>query len=455
MTSPTAAASDTPIAKPQASSVVPLRRVDGMPAAPVGEAWHGPMGEYARIVDPYTEADPVAILTQGLVLFGSMIGRTAHFEINATRHHTNEFMILIGPTSTGRKGTVLAIVKHLFDGLDTLFDRRITSGLVSGEGLIWAIRDPDEENAGGTTDKRLLNTETEFASILKVAKRGESTVTEMIRRCWDGETLETKSKTAPAIATEPHVSIIGHITPDELLRNVETTEIANGFLNRLMHVGSHSDKVLPFPPSMRELEPEIGEIRNHVTAAVQHARARGPMTLSGDARPVYEAFYRAVRTNDTAGSLGQVTARSAPHVLRLALLYALLDRGDEVDVVHVEAALALWRYCWSTARWVYGFSLGDPVADELWKAMSVRPEGMTRTEIRDWFSRNKRRSEIDRALQLVQDAGLLRRLKETPTGGGPTIERYVPSMADKDRAHGRRGQNVEPITFTPISSGGR
>ena len=66
MTSPTAAESATPINKPRASNVVPLRRVDGMPPAPPAEAWHGPMGEYARMVDPYTEADPVAILTQDL-----------------------------------------------------------------------------------------------------------------------------------------------------------------------------------------------------------------------------------------------------------------------------------------------------------------------------------------------------------------------------------------------------
>ena len=44
MTSPTAAESATPINKPRASNVVPLRRVDGMPPAPPAEAWHGPMG---------------------------------------------------------------------------------------------------------------------------------------------------------------------------------------------------------------------------------------------------------------------------------------------------------------------------------------------------------------------------------------------------------------------------
>lgn len=49
MTSSTAGELATPIAKPQASNVVPLRRVDGMPAAPAAEAWQGPMGRLTAL----------------------------------------------------------------------------------------------------------------------------------------------------------------------------------------------------------------------------------------------------------------------------------------------------------------------------------------------------------------------------------------------------------------------
>ena len=35
------------------------------------------------------------------------------------------------------------------------------------------------------------------------------------------------------------------------------------------------------------------------------------------------------------------------------MLYALLDRAGSITVEHLEAALALWRYCEASARLVY------------------------------------------------------------------------------------------------------
>ncbi|MGH2364009.1 MAG: hypothetical protein ACRDHX_05075 [Chloroflexota bacterium] len=40
------------------------------------------------------------------------------------------------------------------------------------------------------------------------------------------------AKNSPTRATDSHVSVVGHITTDELLRYVNATELANGFLNR-------------------------------------------------------------------------------------------------------------------------------------------------------------------------------------------------------------------------------
>ncbi|MGH2364008.1 MAG: hypothetical protein ACRDHX_05070, partial [Chloroflexota bacterium] len=47
---------------------------------------------------------------------------------------------------------------------------------------------------------------------------------------------------------------------------------------------------------------------------------------------------------DAAGLYGAVTARAEAHVLRLSLLYALLDCASAVDGSHLEAALSLWAY---------------------------------------------------------------------------------------------------------------
>jgi hypothetical protein len=97
------------------------------------------------------------------------------------------------------------------------------------------------------------------------------------------------------------------------------------------------------------------------------------------------------------------------HTVRVALLYALLDCSDVIQLQHLEAALAFWAYSAASARWVFGDSIGDPTADEIWTLARDRHDGITRTEVSNLFSRNKKAREIDRALQTLIDAGRLER----------------------------------------------
>ncbi len=64
-------------------------------------AFHGLAGEWVNMIIPNTEADPAALLFQFLVTFGNIIGRKPYFMVEATEHHTNEFLLLAGRTSKG------------------------------------------------------------------------------------------------------------------------------------------------------------------------------------------------------------------------------------------------------------------------------------------------------------------------------------------------------------------
>jgi len=72
------------------------------PAPPRHAALHGPAGEFVERTAPHTEADPMALLTQFLVAFGAAAGRNVHYAVEATAHHLNEFVILVGPSGKGR-----------------------------------------------------------------------------------------------------------------------------------------------------------------------------------------------------------------------------------------------------------------------------------------------------------------------------------------------------------------
>ena len=51
------------------------------------------------------------------------------------------------------------------------------------------------------------------------------------------------------------------------------------------------------------------------------------------------------------GIAGQITARAEAHTIRLALIYALVDRATQIDAEHLTAALALQDYAARSAGW--------------------------------------------------------------------------------------------------------
>jgi hypothetical protein len=101
-------------------------------------AFQGLAGCVVKTIEPYTEADPAALLLQMLMVFGNVIGNSPHFEVEATRHGTNINSVLVGNTSKARKGTSYQRIINLFECIDPKWRRQcVRSGLSSGEGLIY------------------------------------------------------------------------------------------------------------------------------------------------------------------------------------------------------------------------------------------------------------------------------------------------------------------------------
>ena len=202
---------------------------------PIAEAaLHGPAGEFVQLIEPHTEADPIALLIQFLVSFGVTAGRHAHLRIEASRHYPNEFCVLVGASGKGRKGSSWDHVEQLLGAAAPDFtSSRLVSGLSSGEGLIAEVRDPlDPSDTTAPSDKRLLVLEPEFAQVMKVLAREGNTLSPAVRNSWDGRRLQSLVRNAPLRAGAAHVGIVAHITKDELLRYLNATELANGFFNR-------------------------------------------------------------------------------------------------------------------------------------------------------------------------------------------------------------------------------
>ena len=373
----------------------------GWPAPPDPAAYHGLPGAIVEKIAPHTEADPVAILTQLLIAAGALIGRAAHFQIEATRHHPNEFLVLVGDTAKARKGSSFDHVARLLTDADPAFQARLSTGLSSGEGLIWAVRDPAGPDPGAP-DPRLLIIEPEFATVLKQTSRDINTLSPVLRSAWDARPLALLTRTAPARASAAHISIIGHITAQELRHHTTKIELANGFLNRFLLVGCRRMRLLPEGGDPRPLA--RSGLDRLLAETLKHARTAGHVHFDPDARAAWIEVYPQL-TEPAPGLAGAITARTEAHTIRLALIYALLDGQHDIQTQHLQAALALGDYTQRSARWALGQATGDPLAEQIHAALVSSPDGLTRTQLRDLLNRNPDTQQLDQALTALAKHG--------------------------------------------------
>ena len=395
---------------------------------PTHEARRGLAGEVVMWIAPNTEADQIALLLQFLISFGNCVGRKPYFLIEGTKHYPNLFVVLAGQTAKARKGTSADRIRQLFEAADPEWARNcVRGGISSGEGILWAIRDPiyamkkgelqcsDE----GVRDKRLMLDEREYQQALTVMTRPGNIVSRIIRDAWDGRgRLEALTKNSPACVTDPMISIVSHITIEELRESLDRTAMANGYANRFLFACIRRAQLLPHGGDSSDST--IAYLAPKIEAALDIARQRERIIMTPAAAKSWQKIYTALSV-DQPGLLGAILARAEAQTLRLALVYALTEGAAAIDIGHLEAALAIWRFCEASAKIIFGDTVGNPVADEILRALRASLiTGLTRSELCLMFRNSQYRAgAIGAGLLLLQKLGLAR-TEQAATGGRPT-----------------------------------
>jgi len=383
------------------------------------EALHGLAGEIVRTVDPYTEADQVALLVNILVGSGNLIGRTPYFKVEYSHHYLNLFVSLVGQSSKGRKGQSWSAPKYIFSEIDSEWTKQqVTSGLSSGEGLIYAVRDavykqqPVKEHGRvveyqevmveeAASDKRLLLVEEELAQALKVMSREGNILSTVIRQAWDTGNLHPLTRNNPMTATDAHISIIGHITEYELLRQLNETERANGFANRFIWLLVGRSKYVSKPKGVpTEL---LDPLTSRLDRAITFARTVGEIERTPEAEVMWAEVYPEL-SDGKPGMVGAITSRAEAQVMRIACLYGLLDQCQLVKPEHLNAALALWDYSEKSARLIFGEELGDRNVDRAVDALRAKGH-LTQTDLWTLFGRNIDGQEMERVIDALLSQG--------------------------------------------------
>lgn len=404
-------------------------KVDDWPVPINKLAITGIIKKFLNLIMPSTEADQNAVIIQLLVFFGNYLGRTVKVVNGPIEQYANLFTVIVGETSKGRKGTGLAEIKRLVKtSMENYYNDCFISGATSGEGIIFHVRDEvrekeEDSKTGevvevikdrGVADKRKIFCESEFQQVLSAAGRNGNNLSSTLRSAWDGEPLETASKSNPCKSISHSISMVGQITKEELRHSFTSNDMSNGFANRILWALSKRSKMIANPEAINKVELEL--IGSELLQLACFAMQTKEIHFSNDSRLVWESMYLELDNQLTEGAYGKVISRNIPLVYRLSLIYAVLDQSKTVEPRHLYSAKAVWDYCLNSAFFIFGDLEGTPVQRKILTALSDAENGLTKSQIMDVFGRHKSSTNIDYELDELRNRGLIDSTVET-TGG--------------------------------------
>lgn len=392
-------------------------------------AYDGVIGEVINAIYPYTEADKTALLVNYLVTFGNIIDRSAYWEAPGDKHFCNLFAMLVGDSGTGGKGSSWGLIRNIFAEIDSDYIyERTTGGLSTGEGVIDAIKDDIygiPKDAGvdsepevierGVIDKRLLPIEPEFGKVLQMMKREGNSLSSFMRQMWDcPEVYKNMVKSNKAKCTKPHISIIGHITRQELKKCLHETELFNGFANRFLWFAVRKSKDLPWGNSPdSELLKELAEKIKDILEFVNDQKGLcGTFKLSLDERmgEDWERIYRELK-KPSSGLVSVILSRNIQQVRRIAVIYALHDKTTIVQIKHIVTALAVWKRCEQSAEFIFGQSKKDINAEKILSFLKKGEQGQTDISSK-CFNRNLKAGVLKQTLENLTAQNKIRSFKK-------------------------------------------
>lgn len=377
------------------------------------EAFYGLAGEIVSLIEPFLEADRATILANVLCCTSVLFQHEAYFKVVANKHYPANYFLMVGNTAKARKGTTSDAVLELAERVQPQFTSKILTGLSTGQGLIKALIKTDATNI----DKELppppiaetvLIEVSEFSELLAVMKRDENTLVSVMRNAWDGKILSVLTRNEPLKVGNVSLATLCHITKTELLDKLTSTDRANGFANRYLLFWTERSKLLP--------RGDISQINYNAVvtklhAAVDAAKGIGEIKRDAEAEALWAIEYTRLNTGLSSTMMDALLARAEAHIVRLSLLYALLDCSKVVRKEHLKAAIAVWDFVEASVRYVFQGS-PDPESGKILRYLEDHSPA-TSSEIRRFvFGDNKSAEWAAEKMHILLEVGKVRQCKK-------------------------------------------
>ncbi len=398
-------------------------------------ALHGLAGDIIRAIAPHTEAHPVALLAHFLAEFSCAISRRPYIQLDG---HQTPLIIwpgIVGERSKGRKDTADRRVERIFRkaGIHLQRGEKCIGTLLTGDVLIAALCNNPPKGVEIHRDPCLYLVQSQFGSVLQTIDGERNSLASVLRMAWDGKTIVPPPPLSDRIsAAEPHLVVVGHVTPDQASKYLNTTNKCSGIGDLFLWFSVERGPMLAqtSSPSDATMKPLYEALRNtvgfvHGTPGEQltFPNSSSPyieVTLSPEAAQCWEKVYPILSTS-RPGQIGALLCRAEAYVLRIAALYALLDMRTCVDVPHLEAALALWNYAEESVERLFGNNLSVAECEHRILRAIEKAGRMTDHEVSALFEPDVPRDTLKVAKSNLDRNDLIH-CEEVETDEGPRID---------------------------------
>lgn len=381
-----------------------------------------PIGKYCLQNDAYTEANIESVFLQSMEIFGNWIGRDVSYRINNSMIRANGFLVVVGTTARGRKGTAFkdAMAPYNLEDVHVADYRAnmVGTGIASGEAVVARVAD-----AGASGDGRFLAHYPEIHAMLAALHRENSSLGSMLREAYDGNPISVLTKKDPLVASRPHVSLLMHTTEADIRGVLSSQAARNGLLNRMLFFKAANGKLLPRPGVLDE--GRIRELLDELILCREWAIDR-EITWSAEAEEAWDAVYLKYNTSRGDELLDSMFQRATDYIIKYCLRFAILARSGTISLSHLHAALAIVERCISDTIDILGrqskeFDDKDKILQLIKDSTSI-----TRSDISRLLFHNKHpMQDIKDQLRSLETTGKIKSQKTKK--GRRTFETWVPT----------------------------
>ncbi len=298
-------------------------------------------GEYSlELIDRWeAETDPVAVLFQAMEIFGNMLDRDAFFITEEGHIYLNDYLMVVGTSGEGRKGTAWKHAKRLFEQEQRYSD--IIYGRVdSGEGLIKELDARSAQEFGGDTASLLIQ-DSEAAGLLAKMKIENSTLSQNLIKGWDCSAMSIAKSKDRLVVKKPYVSLVGHIQPEVLKHHLDFQMLHSGLMNRIQFI--YVERVRK---NLNAAPMEVSALSRYqgILDTLFKNKPKGAISFDADAREQLGEYY-----------MGDGLAeRDHIHVMKNASRLAILDGRLVISGRDLTQALLIQKYVTECRHYLLG-----------------------------------------------------------------------------------------------------